>query len=215
MNKILLWIFITLLPLSYTVGQYSLPYIIHIGNKVVINEGDYIKTPPPLETDTIHVYPDSIYFLYSMNDSTIILLKDRGYVTGIFYLLFDGMHYKILNKAIDPHNIFNVNIYLHDINKDGNDEIITVWIHELEYFIRIDNINIDSIEVNNIFLSEDHDIPFLPEMYSIEEDSFKIWHISDDGMANEQLLIDYDSTSKKIKLKPLKRVPLPFINLER
>lgn len=183
-------------------------YIFYLDTQKIEVEGEVIKTRS--EKDTLYIFPDTVYALFSGSSGALNLVKSgiNSNVTGIFYLYHSEGKYKVIAQEVDPYTVFDTQIYFYDIDHQEPKEVVSIWYHEGDiYYVRIDQI-FENTKVKNLYISKDLGVPTIEngQIMTIKNDTLYFLYMLDDGSAHEKAFIKCDSIGG-LNLQVIQKIP--------
>jgi hypothetical protein len=192
----LIWSLLSILALSVSC-QEKTNVRFHVKNQIIDRN---IFLDYKAEKTVNNVYPDT---LIELKDNITLLKVDRvksDIGTGLFFLSNKN---QILEYAVDNWS-FVLDIYLVDIDKDGVDEVLTVWSDESVFYIKI---YCQAKGIKMCFKSNDIGNPDLwnGNKVNISKDDVLIFYQEEDATHVKSQLV-YNKQLNKFELKDLKRI---------
>lgn len=170
-------------------------------------KGEFIKGYN--DSKVINVYADTTITLLCNDKKEIVVFTagKRSDINGLFYFIKNKKEFNLLLQHTDSLSIFNIEVYIKDIDNQTPKEIVATWNHEGDvFFITVDQIT-ETDEINNIFKSKDLGVPWIRDSQILytRNDSLFFLYMLNDGSAHIEAQLKYDPKGE-LKMEEIKRI---------
>ncbi len=188
--------------------------VIHLDKKKIImeNDGSYYDDSLP---NALNFYPDKKVNI-KINDGSVEIIvlsaSHKSDTGGLFYIRKDHGRENVVNYAKVYGSSVLGDFFSYDVDKDGIEDIVSYWVDEYVYIVRVDKILNNGRKIVPIFNSRPFTIPYeyQGKLLSIGSKGLILTYDFQGKLKEGIITINPDDPTHEPYIRPLGWVILPL-----